>query len=566
MRMLYHFRLPSLCLVVLLFSACGGSETSAPVNVPTAPPPVVTPPSPEKTIAEKQVEAARLLSQATFGVRMQDIDALVNLGPDKWLEQQLGMPASYHLPYFENLQNQIPRDEMWRAHRVEAWWQHSIFAEDQLRQRVAFALSELMVVSEKSNLFDDFEGLLGYYDILVKHAFGNYRDLLEEVTLSPIMGMYLSMLGNEKADIARNIRPDENYARELMQLFSIGLVELNLDGSPKLDAQNQTIATYDQEIIENFAKVFTGWHFNGTSEETWHRWWQNYNTQLPMTAVESYHDRSEKHLLNGLVLPAEQSAYADLSAALDNIFAHQNLAPFVARHLIQRLVSSNPSRDYVQRVAQVFNDNGQGIRGDLAAVVKAVLSDQEALSGHQTMPERFGKMREPIIKATHLWRAFNASSPNGRIELGWPDYFFNQAPLASPSVFNFFLPDHTTPGALAEQDLVVPELQIMTETFVVRTTNFLAYYALWGHSQHDREFSEHDIIVDYSAEAALIDSPDELIQRLNLLLLSGSMSESYKAILLEAIEEAQQSQVPAHEQIANLVFLIMSSPQYAVQQ
>ena len=234
-----------------------------------------------------------------------------------------------------------------------------------------------MVVSQQGALIEAPFSLASYYDLLVENAFGNYRDLIEDVTLHPAMGVYLSMLGNERPDPASNIRPDENYARELMQLFSIGLVELNGDGSARLDGQNQAIPTYDQSIIEGFAHVYTGWTYAGFAnfEDAFRT---PFNQVVPMQLYADFHDTGTKKVLNGVELPAGQTGAADLAAALDNIFDHPNVGPFIALRLIHRLVTSNPSPGYVERVAGVFNDNGSGIRGDLAAVVRTILLDDEA--------------------------------------------------------------------------------------------------------------------------------------------------------------------------------------------
>jgi uncharacterized protein (DUF1800 family) len=558
----------SILSLVLLMLGCGGSKdenTDESLPSPTVPPstPPVQAPTPELPLIERQQDAARLLTQASFGATTQSIDAIAEQGVEAWINLQLSLRPTKHLDYFRQLTADMDSEDIWREHRMEAWWHSALYADDQLRQRVAFALSELFVVSDRSFFAEDFPGILTYYDILVMNAFGNYRDLLEEVTLSPIMGMYLSMLANEKPNTERNIRPDENFAREVMQLFSIGLVALNQDGSPTLDSDGNTIATYGQAEIEGFAHVFTGWNFGGTTQDTWYNFYENYDTSRPMQAVDAYHDKNEKVLLNGLILPANQSAEQDLTMALDSLFNHPNVAPFVAKHLIQRLITSNPTPNYIERVSAVFNNNGQNERGDLAAVIKAVLLDEEARQGHQRLPEQFGKLKEPIIKATQLWRAFDAQSTNQRVQLGYPEYFFNQSPMGSPSVFNFFLPDYTTPGELTDAGLVAPELQIMTESFAVRATNFMAYTALWRYVGVDYEVQDIDILVDYAPQVALINDTEALIEHLNLLLMAGQMSEGVKEILSETHEAT--AEFNANDRIANLVFLIMSSPQFAVQ-
>lgn len=573
----------SLCLLLAL-SACGGGSSESPQSqspvagnpapAPAPEPYPDPPPTPDPTPNPApdppapidpdviDVDAARLLQQATFGVNQADIERVVALGMEGWIDEQMQLSASSHLSYLIAMQEQLALQEVWRDMRMEAWWQASVRGQDQLRQRVAFALSEIFVVSDRSAFGEDTFGLANYYDLLAEHAFGNYRDLLEAVTRSPIMGMYLSMLGNQKPNAERNIRPDENYAREVMQLFSIGLVELNQDGSEKRDADGNSIATYNQDIIKAYAHVYTGWNFAGTTEETWWYWWDNYETLAPMDAVEAFHDKGEKRLLNNVIVPAGQTAYADLIMAMDSLFMHDNVGPFIGKQLIQKLVTSNPSADYIARVSAVFNDNGDGIRGDLGAVVKAIILDEEARYGHIEDPFVFGKLREPLLKATHLWRAFNAESPNDRLQLGYPDYFFNQAPLSSPSVFNFFSPGFAPQGDIANQSLVAPEFQIATENFVVRVTNFMAYTVLWGSDSLDQADNQQ-IVLNLSEEMQLVDNTHALLDRLDLLLMAGSMDDNTREVLADTLAFTQD--YSAFERVTNLIFLIMSSPQYSVQ-
>ena len=279
--------------------------------------------------------------------------------------------------------------------RVDVWFRNAVTGQDQLRQRVAFAWSEIMVVSQVGALNNLPYSVSSYYDLLATQGLGDFRALLESVTLHPAMGVYLSMLGNQKPNTAGTIRPDENYARELMQLFTIGLVELNLDGTARLDGAGQPIPTYTQPIIEGFAHAYTGWTYAGAPNELPQARPTAANQVVPMQLYASYHDTGPKRVLGGVTIPAGQSGAQDLDAALDNIFAHPNVGPFIAQRLIQRLTASNPSPDYVRRVAQRFNDNGRGVRGDLAAVVKAILLDPEA-RGSTTATT--GKIKEPLLR------------------------------------------------------------------------------------------------------------------------------------------------------------------------
>lgn len=549
-----------LIFITLMLFACGGESTNESVK------PTPTPsPEPEVTPLPNQNASARFLNMASFGANSSTIENVSSIGFEQWLDEQIALPASSHVEYLQILEPTLDLSEdekLYRRERLEAWFNHAITAPDQLRQRVAFALSEIFVVSEHSTFGDDTYGLANYYDLLVNNAFSNFRDLLEQVTLSPIMGMYLSVLGNEKPNIAENIRPDENYAREVMQLFTIGLVELNNDGSEELQ-NGQQIPTYDQDIIKAFAHVYTGWNFNGATESTWWKFYKNYNTMEPMTAVEAFHDNAEKVLLNNVVVPANQTAEQDLAMALDNLFNHKNVAPFIGKQLIKKLVTSNPSPAYVARVSNVFNDNGQGVRGDLGAVVKAILLDQEAIEGTSSNVH-FGKVREPLLRAVHLWRAFDASSPNNRFQFNWPDYAFAQAPLAAHHVFNFFSPDYAPPGIVSENNLIAPELEIVTENYLTRTSNFMAFSVLWGYTEFEDESSkEKRILIDISSMKALAENTSELLEHLNMLLLGGTMSSEMRLILMETFDNTAGQDI--NDRLSNLLFLIMVSPQYTVQ-
>jgi uncharacterized protein (DUF1800 family) len=389
----------------------------------------------ETTTDVTDKNAARFLAQATFGPTSDDILNLVNLNDyDSWLETQAALPASYHLA---KVKAAAPDGFDAQQARYPVWWEAVMDAEDQLRQRVAFALSEILVVSDKPDaLINHGNMLAAYYDILVSHAFGNFRDLLEAVTVSPAMGIYLSMLGNETSQN----RADENYAREIMQLFTIGLVQLNQDGTPVLDNDGKQIPTYSQSDIANLAKVFTGWSWDRPEYDPGpiDGWWPDLGRmEIPMKAFEDHHDPVSKTFL-GTTLPEGQTSRQDLDVAMDTLFNHPNIGPFIGRRLIQRLISSNPTNGYISRVAAVFNDNGFGVRGDLKAVVKTILLDPEARSDSMAESPDFGKLREPILRFSHLWRAFRVQDP---ILMNHYDNLMSQhSALTAKSVFNFFRP------------------------------------------------------------------------------------------------------------------------------
>ncbi len=337
----------SMAVLLLGIAGCGGSSDPSPPSSPT--PAQIT-----------KAEAFQFLNQSTFGALEVEASRLIDSGREAWIDDQIGKPVSLQLPHIQTVApQQGDMDFLLQVDRVDIWFRNVMHNDDQLRQRVAFALSEVLVVSENGALIDAPFALADYYDVLARNAFGNYRDLLAEVTLHPAMGVYLSMLGNQKPNSVLNIRPDENYARELMQLFSIGLVELNSDGSARLDGQGNAIPTYDQGTIEGFAHVFTGWTWAGSPEFQLARRTRE-NQVMPMQLWDEFHDSGAKSLLNDFVLPSGQGGAADLSAALDNVFNHPNVGPFLTLRLIHRLVTSNPSPAYVSRVAAVFDNNGSG--------------------------------------------------------------------------------------------------------------------------------------------------------------------------------------------------------------
>jgi uncharacterized protein (DUF1800 family) len=423
---------------------------------------------------------------------------------------------------------------------------------------VAFALSEIMVVSQLGALQARPFAVADYYDVLARNAFGNYRDLIEEVTLHPAMGVYLSMLGNRAPNPALNIRPDENYARELMQLFSIGLVELNIDGTERLDGNNQPIPTYDQEIIEGFAHVFTGWTWAGSPSFGSGRV-PVASQYTPMELWPAFHDTGTKQLLT-VQLPAGQTGEQDLADALDDIFNHPNVGPFIAIRLIQRLTTSNPSPGYVRRVAQVFNNNGSGVRGDLGAVVRAILLDPEA---RPDMPmEIDGKLKEPLLRLTQLLKAYNATSASGRYPLGAAYVIFGQGPLQSPSVFNFFSPFYAPPGEIRNSSLVAPELEIATEYQNTFFTNYMFYQA-FGLNHTNQNLEPDDIYINFQEEMDVAADIDTLIDLVDGKLLGGGMSDTLRSEIAGMLARIPETDVAIRA--AETIYFVTTSPEYAYQ-
>lgn len=506
--------------------------------------------------------AVRFLTQSTFGASQASIAELVALGSyDAWIDQQMAMPMSLTEPYTRANSN-----GSLRTTRHYIWWDNAMTGADQLRQRVAFALSEIFVVSDIDYVLGNSQyAMCNWYDMLADEAFGNFRDLLERVTLHAVMGTYLSMVRNERADPARNVRPDENYAREILQLFTIGLHELHPDGTLRRSG-GEPIPTYNQATVEEFAKTFTGWNYADTGE-----WNSNraYDRTLPMTAWQEYHDDTPKVLLNGVTLPGGQSAEQDLAGALDNIFAHPNVGPFIARSLIQRLVTSNPTPGYVGRCAAVFDNDGAGVRGNLGALVRAILVDTEARTGHLSAPATFGKVKEPLLRLTQLWRAFDAQpGPDSggiyRTRARVVDQIIDllgQAPLQSPSVFNFFSPD--TPLG-ANSALVAPETQILTEINVATTDNMLFSQIYSHNSFYDAPATQTRIQI--TNEMALATDIDALLDHLDELLLAGSMPAQYRSVIADRLATHDASTAEGRaDRVLDGIYAIVGSPFHYIQ-
>ncbi len=546
----------------LLIASCGGGDNlydengietgsvSSTYKTDTTGVPALGAALPERL--EDDYAAARFLHRASFGPTKESIAHLRDVGYARWLVEEMQKPATFTLP--QTRKRNPPR----HAEHVNSWLITATNADDQLRQRVAYALSQFFVVSDQSGLGDEQAALANYYDILIANSFGNFRELMELVTLSPIMGDYLSMKGNQKPDPESGIRPDENYARELLQLFSIGLVQMDMGGTVLTDNNGIPVPTYDQQVVEAFAHVFTGWNFNQV--DNWN-YPKNKDWYTPMAAYQEHHDTGEKTLLNGIVLPANQTAEQDLSDALDNIFNHPNVAPFFAKHIIRQLITSNPSPEYVKRVANAFNNDGNGVRGSIAAVVTAALLDEEAMTGHIDDPQTYGKLREPVVRLVSLWRAFNGNPANPEFEYGWLKGRIGQAPLQSPSVFNFFSPFYSQAGDIRDMNLVSPEFQIHNESSIINITSAILAHTIWNNTVSTSEGRLAPININ---NLMLLDNNREAqLEMLSKLVLAKPVSDALReqANLLLDTRKNASSEVRA----ADLLFLFVSSPEAAVQ-
>ena len=509
----------------------------------------------------KLTDASRFLRQATWGGTLAEIRDLASTGSQNWINGQAATPTSLSMTRWlinkgfndAAVSTNVNGDGGWS----QAMWGKLFGATDPLRQRATFALSELFVVSYLGLPINwrNF-ALANYWDVLEKNALGNYRDLLEGVTLSSAMGTYLNMKGNQKFNATTGRAPDENYSREVMQLFTIGLYELNSDGTQKLDSLGKPIETYDNNDVLGLARVFTGWD-NATGTDLQAELAATaYRHGLPMSLNASLHSPEEKRFLD-VVIPAGTDGIKSLKIALDALFNHNNTAPFVVKQLIQRLVTSNPSPAYVGRVVKVFENNGKNIRGDLKAVWSAILTDAEA---RQTNPApSFGKLTEPVVRLLQWGHTFSATSADGAWTLGNTDTdtTLGQMPLRAPSVFNFFRPGYMPPQTqLAAQNLLAPEFQILTEPTVVSYINYMA-----GTVNNAR-----NVKADYSYEKTLAADPVSLVAHLNLCLAAGNVSEANLSLISSAVGSiSAATDAGVLNRIYAAILMLMSSPDYLIQ-
>lgn len=558
----------------------GGAGESGDTSVSPSPiPPVLDTPTggngegtPDDSGGSELMAAARLGSRATFGADLGTIQRIENLGAAAWLEEQFEQPISSHDAIVTELLTREANGEFLELARLEdadnlsvffgrmAWWQTSITAQDQLRQRVAYALSQIFVISDEVNaLLLAPYGTSNFYDTLLMHAFGNYRDLLLAVTLHPSMGLYLSHLNNAKGDEELGTFPDENYAREVMQLFSIGLFELNPDGSEVIGDNGQPIPSYDNGDIGEFARVFTGLSWGGDNP----RFGSNRRVfNEPMQVFEAFHDAEEKTLLRGEVLPAGQSGMSDIEAAVDNLFWHPNTGPFISKQLIQRLVTSNPSLAYVERASKVFADNGNGERGDMQALIRAVLLDPEALAAPGS-DVRFGKLREPLLRYTAMLRQLGVSAPDGfYANTGrFVQDRIQQHALSAPSVFNFYLPSHSPVGAISAEGLVAPEFQITNSNSVIQISNLIQASVLGNlvNDINEPPFSRASLTLgDFLPVAS---DSDALLDRLDLLFTYGTLSSETRRAIHDLVVQIDDEEL----RVRAAAYLLLISPDYAVE-
>jgi len=533
--------------------------------------------------------------QATLGFEKQHVDDVVNEGFEAWINQQIQMPYNENT-IWDKTYTQTEQEWPSRSYFDRAWWDYMMKNEDLLRHRVAMAFSEIFVISRR--VFEiDFRGdsPAAYYDMLAKNALGNFEDLLLDVTLSPVMGHYLSHLGNKKANPVNNTFPDQNFAREVMQLFSIGLEVLNADGSPILDTNGKPVPTYNNQDIAEFAKVFTGlrigaYHpahyfypgipgINSTLGQA--------EARIPMAMEEAYHEPGPKYLLNGFVIPAGQSGMQDVEDAINHLFMHPNAGPFIGKKLIQFLVKSNPSPQYIERITRVFNNNGNGLRGDMGAVIKAILLDEEARDCYGNTNGADGKLKEPLIRYINLLRHLPKTSTSDTHCCAdifykmqeFPQYIFN-----SPSVFNFYQPHYTPNGCISDQNLVAPEFQIHNSLSSITYINFIERILRISCDDNlaeptivlMKEYSNGDYInyttVDMDYYVKLAKDEEALINELDTYFAHGNLSHETRLALRTALNSIDENYYNGCDftdrelknKVAIGLYLIALSPDYAV--
>lgn len=500
-------------------------------------------------------QASRFLAQAGLGATRAEINALATSGIEAWLTTQFAMPRS--TTFWDTLLTTgmgTEKEKFTQFYMDQMTWSTMISATDHLRQRTGLALLSFLVVNNKAvgPTWAPF-AVAAYCDGLWDRAFGNYRDILEFVTTSVAMGRYLNSVYNEKANAVTGSIPDENYARELMQLFSIGLYKLNPDGTP-IYQNGQPVPTYVQDDVSQLARVFTGYHYAGVGSYN-----KLENLKLPMVVDNAYHDTGAIKLLGGLInIPAGHTGDQARKIALDALFNHPNVGPFIGRQLIQRLVTSNPSPAYVQRVTSAFNNNGSGVRGDMKAVLRAILLDPEARDDAQVGSKTFGKVREPVLRFVHWARLFNVKSPKMEMfgDTSAPT-MLAQGVGRSPSVFNWFRPGFVPPGTkLADANLVAPELQIADESTVIGYVNYLQS-AMLGKVAGAQ--------ADYRWIMPLADDCFALLKELNCVLAANQIGMGTLAQMVRALGQTP-GDTPADKlaRIYAAVLLVMSSPEYLV--
>lgn len=517
--------------------------------------------------ASTDAEAARFLMQAQLSVSDDDIAAVRSMGYPAWLQANFDAPAT------QSAWDWMASKPYKAVNMDDMAWRQLMASRDGLRKRLALALSEIFVVSGTDMVTNwPNQCMAQYWDMLATSATRNFRQLLEDVTLNPAMGCYLNTKGNQKED-ASGRQPDENYAREVMQLMTIGLYQLDPDGTLRRDAAGKPIDTYTLADVTNLARVFTGWDLDIRSSE-----WTAFRppdggaaidssewSTRPMVLTASKHSTLAATFL-GTTVPANTDGKIALKVALDTLFNHPNVGPFIGRQLIQRLVTSNPSPAYVARVAAAFANNGAGVRGDMKSVWAAVLLDNEARGPSGLTDPNFGRLREPMLRFVQWGRTFGIASALDTWKIGElsdPGSQLGQSPLRSSSVFNFFRPGYVPPStALAVAGKVAPEFQIVNETSVGGYLNYMQNCIANG-------VANRDVAATYVAEKALAPDAAALVKRIDLLMCANQLGDDVRQIIVNALASpvvvAGSSDALKLNRVYAAILMVMAAPSYLIQ-
>lgn len=525
-----------------------------------------------------ETDAARFLTQATMGYSIDDVKRVQVMGYEKWLSSQLSKSPSLTEPYISYLKSRLEIDHQIRNkllpyHKINnkknnvgykntgtAWMRAILSGNDLLRQRVTWALSQILVTSTEVNALA--QGISNYYDTLSNNAFYRYDEILLAVTYHPIMGRYLSYLGNKKPDFKNNITPDENYAREIMQLFTIGLWELNIDGTLKHDANGNNIPTYDNKDITELSRVFTGFHLQG--EDFGKNNWGKYI--LPMQISKQHHDYTAKSVLDTRIrIEKGLNAQTEIALTIDALSRHPNTAPFISRQLINHLVTSNPSKAYIHRVSTVWEKS----RGSLDAVIKAILLDKEARAPSKNILKTYGRLKDPVQRITNILKPLQCGKslgykPTDYPGLQWwhPDPYehLHQAPMRSPSVFNFYEPGYSRPGTISKNQLYSPEFQIMTDSTAATVANYIFNGLQSGFHTTSRTNNAEPLLCNFDSLLSLSDK--ELKRTLNLLFAANHIDDSTMATIMKDAKSQSKNRL---KQVSYAIFATVLSYDSAIQ-
>ncbi len=546
--------------------------------------------------------ASRFLAQAGFGGSYEEIEYVTQVGVNAWLEEQFSMSYDSYLDTYKATYDELldsiqvvhPGAEIDRLRDYTdfVFWGKVFKDTDVLRNKAAFALHQILVLSTRSiRLKGKGYGGSNYYDILYEEAFGNFRDILSKVTLHPLMGYYLSHLKNIKGNSTTGTLPDENYAREVMQLFTIGLYELNNDGTYKLDNDGERIPTYDIDDIQELAKIFTGLSGGAWDVEVFPELegdplsfggsLNKFDATVPMIMYEQFHEPDTKTMIDGTVIPANQPGMDDIEDALDVLFNHANVGPFIAIRLIQQLVKSNPTPAYINRVAMAFNNNGQGVRGDMKAVFTAILTDPEARDCSLIQGDtKTGKLRQPLERFITLCRAFDVNSPSGRLwmsDAGDLADEIEQTFMGAPTVFNFFTPFYAEGNYVAPNDMVSPEFQILHSVTAINYLNrmedaikekpFRNFTRVNPNSPRLNNNNQDAPFLDFSDEIAILDAQGvgALLNRLDLIMCYGELSDGSKTIITNALNQLIASNdFTSQDIVENALYFIVTAADYTI--